>query len=231
MSTNEIPDEILHKLIETGRSDDFSHMSSSFAVQEQHRYGYIMRLGPEAWLSLAESLNTEDLVALIKCLTKAERSLEDWMAGSVSPVIWLFRRLANLDPKYANTIADWILANTENDYLPFGTRNLGAKSLSEYDHLEQLASERVKERHKAEAQRQESARQRKAQEATHALFSAVKRGDVKAVKALIAKGADTNVKDSKGISIEEHARMKGNLEIIDLLWAASADGQPYSKPV
>ncbi|MBE3115776.1 hypothetical protein IMZ68_01090 [Candidatus Bathyarchaeota archaeon] len=212
-----IPDAILHKLIELGKSGDLSRMSSSFAVQEQHRFSQIMRLGPEPWLCIAESLSTEDLVALIKCLTIAERVFEGWGAGSVSPVIWLFRRLASLDPNIAETNADWVLANTENYYLPFGTMNLGAKSLTEYHRFKQLDMERVKKSYEAENQRQEAARQRKAQEATHALIGAVRRGDVKAVNALLAKGADANVKDSEGVSVREHARLKGNPQILNLL--------------
>jgi hypothetical protein len=176
-----------------------------------------MRLGPETWFSIAESLNTEDVVALIKCLTIAERIFDDWKAGSGSPVVWLYKRLTNLAPNITETVAEWVLSNTENHYLPFGTTNRGAKSLAEYDRLKQSASERAKARYEAEVQRQESARQRKAQEATHALIGAVRRGDVKAVKALIAKGADANVKDSEGVSIREHARLKGNPEILELL--------------
>jgi hypothetical protein len=223
MSTTEIPDALLHKLIEIGKSSDFSRVSSSLAVQEQQRFGYIMRLRPETWFSIADSLNTEDLVALIKCLTIAERVFEDWKAGSVSPVIWLFRSLTSLNPNFAEIVADWVLANTDNNYLPFGTTNLGAKSLVEHARLKQSASERAQARYEAEVQRQESARQRKAQEATHALIGAIKRGDIKAVKALIAKGANANVKDSEGVSIREHARIKGNPEILELLTSPSAD--------
>lgn len=217
MSTVEIPDVLLQKLIEMGRSSDLSRMSSFFPVQEQHRFGHIMRLRPETWLNIAKSLNIEDLVALIKCLTIAERVFEDWGGGSVSPVILLFRKLASLDSNFAETIADWVLTNTENYYLPFGTMNLGAKSLIEYHLLKQLASERRKGSHELEIQRQESARQRKAQETTHALIGAVRRSDVKAVKALIAKGANANAKDSEGVSSREHARLKGNPEILELL--------------
>jgi len=222
MPTIVIADAILDKLIEIGKSEDFSRLSSSFTVQEQHRDGHIMRLRPEAWHRVTESLSIEDLVALIKCLTIAERSFEGWKAGSVSPVIWLFRSLSGLDPNLADTVANWVLTHTENDYLPFGTMNLGAKSLAEYHHLKEVASERAKARQEAEVYRQESARQRKAQEATHALIGAVKSGDVKAVKALIAKGADINAKDSAGVSVGEHAHTKGNQEILKLLKAASA---------
>ncbi len=217
MSKNEIPEMLLFKLIEAGKANDFSQISSLLTIQEQCDFGYIMRLRPESWFSVAENLSKEDVVALIKCLTIAEQVYDDWKAGSVSPVIWLFKNLSSREPEFSNNVADWVLANTENDYLPFGTMNLGAKSLVEFAQFKKLASERKSARHEAEAQRQDSARERKAQEATHALISAVKRSDVQAVKALIAKGADITAKDSEGVSVLEHAQIKGNEKILELL--------------
>ena len=157
------------------------------------------------------------VVALIKCLTIAEQVYDGWKAGSVSPVIWLFKNLSSREPEFSNSVADWVLANTENDYLPFGTMNLGAKSLIEFAQFKKLSSERKSTRRETEVKRQDLARERKAQEATHALFGAVKRSYIQAVKALIAKGADITAKDSEGISVLEHAQTKGNEKILELL--------------
>jgi len=217
MSKNEIPEMLLFKLIEAGKAKDFSQISSLLTIQEQRDFGYIMRLRPESWFSVAENLSKEDVVALIKCLTITEQVYDDWKAGSVSPVIWLFKNLSNREPEFSNTIADWVLANTENDYLPFGTMNLGAKSLIEFSRFKKLSSERKSAKRETEVKRQGLAREHKAQEATHALIGAVKRSDIQAVKALIAKGADITAKDSEGVSILEHAQTKGNEKILELL--------------
>ena len=68
MSKNEIPEMLLLKLIEAGKANDFSQISSLLTIQEQHDFGYIMRLRPESWFSVAENFSKEDVVALIKCL-------------------------------------------------------------------------------------------------------------------------------------------------------------------
>ena len=108
MPSTPITEAILLRLVEIGKSGDFPRPGSFFTASEQRRYSEITRLRPETWYSAVESLSTEDLVALIKCLTVAERRLEGWKAGSVSPVIWLFRRLAALDSNLADSIVDWI---------------------------------------------------------------------------------------------------------------------------
>jgi hypothetical protein len=219
---NEIPEMLLNKLIEAGKTNDFSQISSLLTTQEQNTYRYIMRLRPEPWLNSAENLNEEELVSLIKCLTIIECNYDGWMAGSVSPVIWLFRKLSSFEPVFLHDVADWVLANTKNGYLPFGTMNLGAKSIVEFTQLKKLSSERRKTRHETEVKRQDLARARKAQKATLALFGAVKRSDIKAVKALIAKGADITAKDSENISVTEYAQMKGNKIILELLIPSSS---------
>ncbi|MHB0924733.1 MAG: ankyrin repeat domain-containing protein [Bellilinea sp.] len=217
MTINEIPEILLHNLIEIGKSNDLSQLSSLLTVQEQHDFSYIMRLGQQSWLSVAETLSKEEIVALIKCFTIAERVYDVWKAGSVSPVIWLFKKLSSLDLVTSNDIANWVLAHTENEYLPFGTLNLGAKSLVEYTQFKKLDSERKNARHETEMQRQELTRKHKAQKLTSALFGAVNRGDIQAVKALIQKGADISATDSKGISVIEYAYRNGNEKILELL--------------
>jgi len=217
MSKNEIPEMLLRRLIEAGKANDFSQISSVLTLQEQHDFGYIMRLRPESWFSVAEKLSKEDMVALIKCLTITESIYDDWKAGSVSPVIWLFKNLSSREPELSNNVADWVLANTDNDYLPFGTMNLGAKSLIQFSQFKKLSSERKSARREAESNRQDLAKERKAQESTHALIGAVKRNDFQAVKALLAKGADITAKDSEGLSVLEHAKMKGNEKVLELL--------------
>lgn len=57
----------------------------------------MMILGKDQWYQVVDTLTTLDLVALIKCLTIAERELRGWGGGSGSAVIWLFKRLHGID--------------------------------------------------------------------------------------------------------------------------------------
>jgi hypothetical protein len=203
VNTEPVPLPFLQKLIQAGKQDDETPLGEWITPQEQALHGGILRKGMGPWRQVADSLGTEDLVALIKCLSRAEQAFPGWGAGSVSPVIVLYNRLCLLDGRRARQVADWVLSNTDNPYLPFGTHNLGAKSVDEYHRLAGLALERKTAGQRAEAERQELARQQKAAKATRALYGAVKRGDVQAVKALLVKGADSEAKDPEGVTIKE----------------------------
>ena len=212
-----IPETLIPTLINAGRAPDILQISTLLTPQEQREFGFIMRVRPEPWSWIAEDLSTEELIALIKCLTIAESVYDNWMAGSVSPVIWLFRHLSSREPEVSNDVADWVLANTHNPYIPFGSDNFGARSTIELSIFRQLSKEGARERREAELARKKEAQERKAKAATHNLFGAIKRNDIQAVKWLLVKGADKNAKDSEGVSILEHARMKGNEKILELL--------------
>src|SRR5262245_43542749 len=55
------------------------------------------------------------------------------------------------------------------------------------------------------------------------LLAAAKRGDADAVKALLAKGADVNAKNSYGATALSYAADKGHIEVVKLLLQNKAD--------
>ncbi len=93
-------------------------------------------------------------------------------------------------------MADWILRNTDNDWVPFS--NYGTHSLEEYHKRYREWEEILEASHKAEEVRQTEAKTRKAQRATHNLFGAIGRKDMKAILALLSLGADAYSPDSFG---------------------------------
>ena len=80
----------------------------------------INRLHWSQWNSVTEKLSTEDLVALVKALTVAEKQFH-WAGGSVSAVIWVFRELQQREPELSQQVAEWITSRTKNPYAPYGT--------------------------------------------------------------------------------------------------------------
>jgi hypothetical protein len=94
------------------------------------------------WDALTGPLQIEDVVRLAKALTIIEKMFR-WPGGSVAAVIWVFREVARRDNATAQDLADWILARTDNPFVPFGSRNHGARSLCDL-HLakEGLAAKR-----------------------------------------------------------------------------------------
>ena len=83
--TDVIPFSVLEKLIEAGRSPDIAEtLTHSFPTYSRDASGYLTRLRPAPWQSIARSWSQDDLLALIRALTVAEDSL-GWLSGSVSP--------------------------------------------------------------------------------------------------------------------------------------------------
>lgn len=119
MTHNEIDETVLNKLIGVGKSEDFGALKDLWPADQTEDYGRLMRLCPQPWFDVADHLSDEDVVALIKALTIAEKVLSGWMSGSVSPVIWLYRRLMERHGTPAS-LFDWVRTHTDNPYLPDG---------------------------------------------------------------------------------------------------------------
>lgn len=143
---------------------------------------------------------------LVKALTRVEVSVGG--LGSVSNVAKL------LDPERpeGRQLLDWVLRNYPNYY--YGR---GARSIEEYD---EENTHRAALREKALAidkERHEVAQKRKAVLASGNLFNAVRRGDKKAVEALLERGADPSQTTPCGQSLLSYAQQNDKDEIVALL--------------
>lgn len=68
-----------------------------------------------------------------------------------------------------------------------------------------------------EAERAAEGKARRAKKATGVLYNAVRRGDLKAVSALISKGADSTIRTPDGCSLIEFAKAQGRDDIVAAL--------------
>ncbi len=176
----------------------------------------VMRLADRGLSDSTEffgSLNTAEQVAMLKAVAAYEDTAGEMGMGSVT----LLERLASLkslrhgDPRreaYA-----WILANT-NSYWYYGG---GMKSLDGFQDWQHTKYEIAAENIRNDAARQAIDSARIAVKASGNLYNAVRRGDVKAVAALIALGGDADGRCPDGKSLIEFAREKGRLDIVEVL--------------
>ncbi len=92
---------------------------------------WINRYGPASeWNAIATQYPTPILEWLIRALVTVERDLR-WLGGSVAAPIWLFRNYQSRIDCDADALANWILCNRGNDYLPFGSMT-SARSLEQW---------------------------------------------------------------------------------------------------
>ena len=87
----------------------------------------IARLAPFArqqgavdWAQLAQGLEPDQIVALVKLFTLAESTFPAWEAGPRSPVVPLVALLKSRGA-YPGELTRWIKANTSNRFLPHGS--------------------------------------------------------------------------------------------------------------
>ena len=210
-----LPQDLIEQLVAIGASGQVDEAADVFSPVPSAHSGAFMRLAPAAWYEVAALLDDSQLIACVKALTVLER-LPNFRAGSVSPVIWLFRVLEERSVDDLTVVVDWVLSHTANPYLPFGSNNYGARSLAELGALSARAGERALERRQAEASRHREARARRAASASHKLFGAIRRRDKKGVLALLAKGADINGVNEEGQTALEYARSLGVQHLLDL---------------
>ncbi len=117
MSTTEISEKLVCRFIQIGKEECFAQLTDINSEFPETITGQFMRLRPDTWYQVAENLDKTELCALIKTLTVAEKQLPNCKAGSVSPVIWLFRKLKERFPSEQDKTADWVHRNTDNDWL------------------------------------------------------------------------------------------------------------------
>jgi len=226
----DLPTVFLRQLIAIGESLDFSGLGQLFAeVAPNGCWGLRIFDFPPHKLRhlLAKSLSDGELEALIRALTVAERDIPGFGAGSVSSIIWAFHCLEQRKQCRPDVLADWVLANTTNPYVPFGHYNTsGARSVAEWDAYVQLRAERRVACIRQEKERKTMAAAGKAEKATKNIFPAIRRKDTKAVEALVLHGARLDAPNAKGVTALAYAQSLGHAPILELLQKISNGREP-----
>lgn len=184
----------------------------------ERAWAWLHEGGPRRWTDLASNLPEMQLELLIRGLVLYSRTGRP-LGGSVSPAIFLFREFARRFPEPEAQLARWVVANRVNDYEPFGTTLCNdAPSMAEH---QTRRLERDARRHLELQTREQEARaekqQRDAEKATARLGNAVRRGDSKAVDALLRKGGDPTKALADGGSLIDLALKNDRLEVAELL--------------
>lgn len=118
--------DLVPLLVELGRTADRSVLADA-RLPNSWDFGVLW----QQWDRVVSGWEAAKVADLIKGLTYFE-GMFDRGFGSVSPVANLFHIYASMfDAGARDRLANWVLANTVNDYSPFGTDNHGARSLEE----------------------------------------------------------------------------------------------------
>jgi hypothetical protein len=211
-----IPQGLLDYLIDIGECERFELCLEIPERFPEFRSGQFMRMHFSAWYEVAAFLESSKLASLIKTLTIAEARVPNFRAGSVSPVIWLFRKLSERDFAGLEELADWVLAHSTNEYLPTGSYNYQARSMADLGHKMSENAQRKHDRQITESIRQAEVSKTKADKATLKLAGALRRRDLKAVEALLQQGADIDAIDQDGSIARETVESLGLVHLLNI---------------
>ena len=199
-------DEVLLKLLDIGRNGEYFKIANIPSLQDHHTIARLIRCRGKV-ISFAKGQTNNDRIALLKSIAMLEQSVGN--LGSITLLQFLFPLVPDPDSK----LLDWVLRNTES----FWYYAHGARSVEELRVIRKMRAEITAESIERDAQRQRQDKKRIAETATNNLFNSVRRGDIKAVRALIGKGANVNTSVPNGMSLWDYAVSHGFNEIaVDL---------------
>ncbi len=180
-----------------------------------------LMIGEEPWLEVGATLDRKELEWLIKGLTLLTRGPLGH-AGSVSPVIQLYRKFRERFPEAEPALTAWIVDRRVNEYEPFGTgRFPEARSYADYLRLRASQDAVQEHRERVEAQQRIDAKARKAARATEQLPKALARGDIAAVTALLDAGGTWSADSAGGLTMVELAEKNGRTKLVAYLQSRS----------
>lgn len=185
------------------------------SLQDSPRESLIHQWGFETWKQLAKSLSEPHLRNLIRGLVLYSRAKNRSLGGSVSPVIDLYADYVERFPEGEPALTGWVVDNRINPYEPFGTiAHREARSQTEFS---LLSEKRAKVAQQKQADDQEARRVRESTKATQRLANAVRRGDLKAIKVLLEKGADPKKALGHPRSLQQLAAENQRLAVLEFL--------------
>ena len=128
----EIPNIVLKNLIELGKSLDMADAEKNQFFELLKPHAECCCAHWNAWNYATEKLAGDELFNLVRGLVIAEKSLTGWNGGSVSPIIWVFRTYEKKGSGSPDELADWVMQNSDNNYVPYGLSRVSCRSVEEF---------------------------------------------------------------------------------------------------
>lgn len=196
----------LLEMAQLGQLDDIRDLPEAGVWKPVSKFSGGCRRSPESrkWL---RTLSDREMASFAKAMAVLEDTVGS--VGSCTALQWIL----DLSNNEGRNALDWILQNTKAyDYF-----SQGAASVEQLDILKADKVILSIERAEKESQRQAEDKIRIAAKATVNLSNAINRGDVKAVRALIEKGANKRAIAPDGTSLVEKAESMGRVDIMEIL--------------
>ena len=204
--------DVLRDLAKAGNAQVYPDVEVATALQPHMRVVQFLDQQRNILISTAAQFSELELISIIKAVAVLEHIVGG--SGSVTHL----KRLLGLVPDPDRELLDWILSNTKSYW--YYSHN--TKSVEEYDLVCRTIASRTAERISVDDERKKQDKIRVAAAKTNRLFNAIRRGDFKAIEALILGGANPQTVTPTGESLVSFAETKGNAQVIAILKTALA---------
>ena len=200
-----------------GRAEQVEQWAKRYSRDDMSGGFGLVRDNKKEFLS---RFSKDEMVNIVKATTLlGEADKKAFGFGSVHPAILIIKLLREEHPKECDELDTWVLENSSNDWLPWGRTRGGMKSWQEVDdkYWEGRANaaaeeERQEVEHAAKLERDKA-------KAQHNIYNAIRRKDVGAIEAMIAKGVDLDKPNDEGKSPRAYAEELGDEKVLDALKA------------
>lgn len=204
---------LIEQLVSLGRAGDFRAVE---ALPGAGNHAQVLRFASSLrgdGLAVLKAMPNEDVKAFVKALAVYESTVNG--LGSVTALQELLPMAQDDD----HSLLDWVLSNTKS----YWYYSHGAKSFAEFAVLKTAQAARRAESERLEREREGHAKARRAERATQRLFNCIRRGDLKAVQALLGKGAAAHTATPDGVPLVQYAESLGHTAIAEALRQARGD--------
>ena len=165
-----------------------------------------------------ERFSKDEMVNIVRAtILLEEKDRGTFNFGSVHPAILIIKLLRETHPEECDELDTWVIENSTNSYLPWGTMRGLRKSFA--DLQETRAMQRANAAAEEERQEQEHAAklERDKAKAQHNIYNAIRRKDVGAIETMIAKGVDLDKPNDESKSPRAYAEELGDEKVLSIL--------------
>ncbi len=195
------------ELLAIGRSGEYADVERLPGAGEHRQVLRIADVYRTPVTTFFELLDEPDRHLFFKAVAAYENTV-----GGLGSVTILHRLLPLLPGDWRDTL-DWVLSNTQS----YWYYALSATSVAGMEEFSRIRAELREHNLQLEKRREIEAKALKADRATSNLYNAVRRGDIKAVQALLKTGANANITTPDGVALHVYAATKGRNDISELL--------------
>ena len=110
----------VHRKILDAASKALGEPQLGLSAEQQNSIRQAVRASAESWRDFAKEQSSAEITNWIRALTRAEMTLSGFELGARSPVIALVRLLKQRR-EYPDDLTEWVKANTDNRFLPYGS--------------------------------------------------------------------------------------------------------------